>query len=606
MTDKLKALIKNLPESSGVYLMKDANKNIIYVGKAKVLKNRVRQYFQSQSNMQSKVRAMVSHIDEFEYIVTNSEMEALILENVLIKRYKPKYNILLRDDKTYPYIKVTVQEDFPRVIKTRRLEKDGAKYFGPYSNAFVVSDMIELIHSAFKIRTCKRDILKSIEKKERPCLNYYIKTCDGPCLGTVSRKKYDDNIAEVIEFLKGKNDDILQNLVDKMKYLASKQEFEEAAIVRDKIDAMKTMLEKQQIVSAIDTHDKDYVAISKKEDLYVIYVFFVRGGKVVGTEHFFFEKEENTLPEVLMQSFLKQYYLGKAYVPKSIFTNIEFEDMELLSTALSQKGNTKIEIKMPIKGEKKSVMEMVEQNAQEALLRNLVVKKEKNSKLAKINEELRATLNLEIEPRKIESYDISNIYGVDSVGGQVVFVDGKKAPKLYRRYKIKTVQGPDDYSSMKEIISRRLKHGEYPDLILLDGGKGHVSVIRKLLFESGVDIPVFGMYKDDHHKTLGLCSDTREYEVEKHSALYVFISSIQEEVHRFAINYHKSLRDKKMGMSALDDISGVGAKRKMAIFKHFKSIDKIKNATLEELLEAGGIDKRTAKNIFEHFHGNKV
>lgn len=581
--------------------MKDATKKIIYVGKALVLKNRVRQYFQSQTNMDAKVRAMVSHIDEFEYIVTDSQMEALILENNLIKRYKPKYNILLRDDKTYPYIKITVQEDYPRVIKTRRIEKDGAKYFGPYSNAFVVGDMIELIHSAYKIRTCKRNIQRSIEKKERPCLSYYIKTCCAPCLGNVSKEEYGKYIQEVTDFLQVKDDSLLQNLTDEMKKYSYRQEYEKAAIIRDKIEAMKKMLEKQKIVSATDMQDRDFVAIAMREGIYCIYVFFVRGGKVVGTQNFMFNKESHVPQKELMQSFFNQFYLGQSYVPKQIYTSETFEDMDLLSKALCEKSGSKVEIKMPQKGDKKSMIDLAIENANQALIRKLSVDKAKIRKNEDLSKQIGELLSIEGEIHKIESYDISNIYGVDSVGGQVVFVDGKKAPKLYRRYKIKTVEGADDYASMREIISRRLKHEDYPDLILLDGGKGHVSTIRKLFEDENIDIPVFGMYKDDRHITAGLCSDKDEYRLDRHSELYKFISKIQEEVHRFAIDYHKSLRDKKMGMSALDKIKGIGQKRKMELFRHFKDIDSIKNASVEQLLEVNSIDKKSAQSIFEFF-----
>lgn len=585
--------------------MKNKDKKIIYVGKAVSLKNRVRQYFQSQANMQAKVRAMVSHIDEFEYIVTDSEMEALILENNLIKEYKPPYNILLRDDKTYPYIKITISEDYPRVLKTRRIEKDGAKYFGPYSNAFIVNDIIDMIHSTFPIRTCKRNIQKSIEKKERACLNYYIKTCIAPCLGIVNKQDYALMINEIIEFLESKNDKLIDNLKEKM-YIASKnQDYEKAIIYRDKIKGMQEMLEKQKIVST-NLADRDFLAIKQGENISCIFMFFVRGGKVVGTENFIFEKENNGSKEDIISSFLKQYYINAGYIPKEIYINQSFDDLDILSKVLTQKKGSLVNIKIPQKGDKKDMIELVSQNAFETIARREAVKKSEIQKTLELSSELKELLNLDIDVRKIESYDISNIQGVDSVGGQVVFIDGKKSPKLYRRYKIKTVEGANDYASMEEIISRRIKHEDLPDLILLDGGKGQVSVIRKLFERENINIPVFGMYKDDRHKTMGLCSDKELFELKKQTRLYTFISSIQEEVHRFAIDYHKSLRDKKINSSILDNIKGVGNKRKISLLSHFSNIDEIKKASIEDLLKVDKIDKKTATLIYEHFNNKNL
>jgi len=580
--------------------MKNKENNIIYVGKAVSLKNRVRQYFQSQTNMQAKVRAMVSHIEEFEYIVTDSEMEALILENNLIKEYKPPYNILLRDDKTYPYIKITILEDYPRVIKTRRIEKDGARYFGPYSNAFIVNDIIEILHSTFKIRTCKRNIQKSIEKKERACLNYYIKTCDAPCLGIVDKKEYNIMINEVIDFLESKNDKIIDTLKEKMYTASKNQDYETAILYRDKIKGMQDMLEKQKIVSTTDIKDRDFVAVEKNDTISCVFMFFVRGGKVVGTENFIFELGNNTEKEDIISSFVKQYYINSSYIPKEIYVNQDFEDMNILSEVLTKKRESKVIIKIPQKGDKKEMIDMAIKNALETIIRREAVEKSDKKKIQDIINEIKDILGINKDIHKIESYDISNIQGVDSVGGQVVFVDGKKMPKLYRRYKIKTVQGADDYASMREILSRRIKHEDLPDLILLDGGKGQVSVVRRLFEKERISIPVFGMYKDDNHKTMGLCSDTELFEVKKHTKLYTFLSSIQEEVHRFAIDYHKSLRDKKLSYSKLDEIKGIGTKRKQILLTHFKSIEKIKKASIQELESV--VDKKSAKAIYDFFN----
>ena len=599
ITEKIKALISKLPHSSGVYLMKNKNNEIIYVGKAVSLKNRVRQYFQSQSNMQDKVKAMVSHIDEFEYIVTDSEMEALILENNLIKEYKPQYNILLRDDKTYPYIKITLNQEYPRVIKTRKMEKDGAKYFGPYSNAFIVNDIIDLIHSTFKLRTCSRNIQKSIEKKERPCLSYYINICNGPCLGTVDKAEYDKTIIEVINFLDSKSDAIIETLRQKMYDASQKLDYEKAMLYRDKINGMQEMLEKQKIVSTNSLLDKDFLAVEQGNDTSCIFIFFVRGGKVVGTENFIFDIDFSKDNSEVLSSFVKQYYINSVYIPKEIYVNYEFEDMNVLSELLSNKKESKVTIKVPLKGEKKEMMQLVMKNATETISRKEAVDKGKKENFELIIKQLKDILSLKNDIHKIESFDISNIQGVDSVGGQVVFVDGKKMPKLYRRYKIKTVQGPDDYSSMEEILSRRIKHENLPDLILLDGGKGQVSVIRRLFEREEINIPVFGMYKDDKHTTMGLCDDEELFELNRHSKLYNFIASIQEEVHRFAIDYHKSLRNKKMTFSELDNIKGVGEKRKKLLLSNFKSIKNIKNASLDDLEKV--LDKKSALSVYEYF-----
>lgn len=585
--------------------MKNKENKIIYVGKAVNLKNRVRQYFQSQRNMWSKVRAMVSHIEEFEYIVTDSEMEALILENNLIKEYKPPYNILLRDDKTYPYIKITLGEYFPRVIKTRKVVNDGSKYFGPYSNAFIVNDIVDILHKTFKIRSCKRDIKRSIERKERACLNYHIKTCYAPCLGIVKEEDYLKIIDEIIDFLEAKDDTIIRALKDEMKEFASNQEYEKAANVRDKIIGIEEMLEKQKIVT-VSENNQDFIAVKNIEEIYSVQVFFVRSGKVVGRENFIFDDEIHPSSAEIMEAFVKQFYMKSNFIPKEICINQEFEDIDILEKALSKRKGSKVKIVIPKRGYKKDLLELVEKNAIEVInQRNAKINIKEKKKLM-LKDELKKVLNTDKEISKIESFDISNIQGVDSVGGQIVFIDGKKQPNLYRRYKIKTVEGSDDYKSMVEIISRRLKHKDYPDLILLDGGKGHVSAIRNLIKNLNIEnILVFGLYKDDKHRTMGIASDKENFPIDKHSELYRFISSIQEEVHRFAITYHRTLRDKVLNKSELDKIEGIGKKRKMNLIRHFRTIDNIKKADINELSEVESMNKSSAEKVYNYFRKEK-
>lgn len=609
MNEKLSDLLKHLPEQPGVYLMKNQKAEVIYVGKAVSLKNRVRQYFQSSRHMDAKVRAMVSHIDEFEYIVTDTEMEALILENNLIKEYKPPYNILLRDDKTYPYIKVTMNEYFPRVLKVRKVDKDGAKYFGPYTNVFMVNESLETIRDTFKIRTCKRDIRRSQKKyqegKERPCLEYYIGRCLAPCIEKVAEEQYMEMIDEILDFLSGKRNLLMDNLRQKMLKASQELNYEEAAVFRDRILNLEAVLEKQKIDS-VTSGDQDIIAIKKEEAMACIFVFFVRNGKVVGKESFIFEKTADALPEEILSSFIKQFYIGTNFVPKEILVDREFEDLELMQRWLREKRGANVVIRIPKQGDKKKLLELVKKNSEEVLLQK------KNLHLAKLNRtvgvmrELQEFLNLDRLPSKIEAYDISNIQGVDSVGGQVVFIDGVKSPKHYRRYKIKSVDGPNDYASMEEIIRRRVRHGDLPDLILMDGGKGQVGSALKVLREEKLDIPVLGMYKDDRHRTHGLTTETETIELSRHSLLYQFIAGVQEEVHRFAISYHRSLRDKGLYRSQLDEIAGIGQKRKMALLSHFKSVHRIKEAQVEELAAVEGMNLSVAKKVYDYFRGEET
>ena len=580
--------LKQLPAEPGVYLMKDKFDNIIYVGKAKILKNRVRQYFQSSKNHSSKVKSMVKNIDKFEYIITDSELEALILECNLIKKYKPKYNVLLRDDKTYPYIKVTTNEDFPRVLKVRKVIKDKAKYFGPYTNTTAVNDTLDIIKNIYPIRTCNIDIERAIKTNMRPCLNLHIKRCVGPCTGNVTKEEYNKMIEEIILFLSGKEEKLIDILKEKMNKCAMDFNFEEAAIYRDKIKSLEDMMEKQKIDTSTSDLNQDVIAMARAHDEACVQVFFVRNGKIVGREHFILEGVMDSTRESILGSFVKQFYMEQEYVPKEIIIEDEIEDSFILSEWLSSKKGQKVTIRVPQKGEKKSLIEMVRKNAIEYLEKFSDMNKRKYEKSIGALEELKQILNLDNIPKRIESFDISNIQGVDSIGSMVVFTNGKKDKKEYRRYKIKTVIGPNDYDSMAEIVERRLKYGDF-------------TAVKKVLNKYNVEIPLWGMYKDDKHRTKGLISQEKEIELDRTSNLYRFVASIQEEVHNYAISYHRSLRNKSLTKSELDDIQGIGEKRKKALLNHFKDIEAIKKATFEELLEVEGMNKTSSESVYNYF-----
>lgn len=593
--------LKKLPGEPGVYLMKDENDKIIYVGKAISLKNRVRQYFQSSKNHSSKVKSMVKNIKSFEYIITDSELEALILECNLIKKYRPKYNVLLRDDKTYPYIKVTVNEDYPRVLKVRRVLKDKAKYFGPYTNVEAVNDTLDVIRNIYPIRTCNIDIDRAIKNKMRPCLNYHIKRCVGPCTGHVSKVEYNKMIEEILLFLSGKEEKLIEILKEKMNKCSMEFNFEEAAIYRDKILNLQEMMQKQKIDVSTDNVNQDIIAMAYNDEEACVQSFFIRHGKVVGREHFILEGTKDSSKEAILSSFVKQFYMKAEYIPKEIIIESEIEDQGVLEEWLSNIKGQKVFIRIPQKGDKKSLIAMVKKNAMEYLEKFSSLNKRKYEKSEGALIELAEVIGLEEAPRRIESYDISNIQGVDSIGAMVVFTNGLKDKKEYRRYKIKTVEGPNDYDSMAEILERRLQKGDFPDLILLDGGKGQVSAVQKVFDKYNIDIPLWGMYKDDRHRTKGLICATKEIELDRTSNLYRFVASIQEEVHNYAISYHRSLRNKSLTKSTLDDIPGVGEKRKKALLSHFKNIEEIKNASIEELSEIDGLNKRVAQNIYDYF-----
>ena len=613
--------IKNLPDKPGVYLMKNSLGEVIYVGKAKVLKNRVKSYFQKSKNHSEKVKVMVKNIAEFEYIVTDSEMEALILECNLIKKYSPKYNILLKDDKFYPFIKITVNDDYPRVFVTRRFAKDGSKYFGPYTNGSAVYETLDLIYKIFPLRNCKL-VIKENGEKVRPCLNYHIKKCLGPCGGHISKEEYGKMINDIIDILSGKETYITKMLKSDMEKAAEELEFEKAASLRDKILSINAIAEKQKIFKTMEG-DEDFINIEQDEKDSCIQVFFSRDGKVIGREHFIFENTANESIGEIIEDFIGSFYGGTAKIPKTIYVP-QIDNFDLMEEYLTIKRGAKVWIKVPQKGQKKEMLEMVKNNARITLEKF----KDKYLKDKEINRisllELQDLLELEECPQRIEAYDISNIQGVDSVGTMIVFEEGRAKNSDYRRFKIKTVKGANDYDSMREILTRRFNHGldeikaiqqrdlklsagkfsTFPDLIMMDGGKGQVNVALEVLQSLNIDIPVCGLVKDDKHQTRGIIYNNNELIINKGSNLMQLIRRIQDEVHRFAITYHRSLRDKRTLHSGLDDIPYVGEKRRRTLLVKFGSIDNIKKASMQELLETQSIDKKSAESIYNYFNGN--
>jgi len=612
--------LKNLPEQPGVYIMKDRQKNVIYVGKAKSLRNRVRQYFQSSKNHSPKVQAMVSNISEFEYIITDSELEALILECNLIKKYKPHYNILLKDDKNYPYIKVTVNEEYPRILMTRKIEKDGAKYYGPYTSVAAVKETIEFIKKIFMIRTCNRQFPRDIGKK-RPCLNYYIRQCMAPCLGNIDKEQYRNMFKDICSFLEGKQEALIQKLTADMYAAAEKMNFEKAAQIRDQINSLRKIAEKQKVIS--DTLvDQDVIAFAENQNEACVQVFFIRGGKLLGREHFLLHDISGTDKNELMTEFVKQFYNNTPYIPKEIVLQEEIDEINIIQSWLSSKRGAKVYIKVPRKGEKRQLVEMVAKNALETLQQfEIKLEYEKSFAQEALNE-LKDILQLEQLPNIIEAYDISNIAGSANVGSMVVFKNAKPSNKDYRKFKIKTVIGSNDYESMREVLYRRFaraknekeqlmtgeieqheaKFSALPDLILVDGGKGHVSAAKEILKQFNVNIPVFGMVKDDKHRTRGLTTENEEIDMDINTMAFRLITQIQDEVHRTAIRYHKQLRGKTTIQSSLESIPGIGKVRRTNLLKRFKTIENIKKASIDELAQVDGMDRRAAENVYEYYH----
>ena len=605
--------LKKLPSKPGVYLMHDEKDNIIYVGKAISLKNRVRQYFQSSRNKGAKIEQMVTHIRRFEYIVTDSELEALVLECNLIKEHRPKYNTMLMDDKGYPFIKVTVNEAYPRVMLARTMQKDKAKYFGPFTSAGAVKDTIELIRKIYNIRNCNRNLPRDIGK-DRPCLNYHIKQCKAPCQGYISEQEYRTSIDKVIRFLNGHYDEVLHELEEKMQEASENMEFERAIEYRELLGSVKRIAEKQKITDSRG-EDRDILAVAKDAEDAVVQVFFIRGGRLIGRDHFFLRNASDSSRGELLTSFIKQFYAGSPFIPGEIMLHEELEEQEILEEWLSKRREHRVHIRVPKKGEKEKLVELARKNA--ALVLNTDkerLKREEGRTIGAVKE-IEALLGLDNLVR-MEAYDISNTSGFASVGSMVVYEKGKPKRNDYRKFKIKSVSGPDDYASMEEVLTRRFKHGieeieegkelgsfvAFPDLILMDGGKGQVNIALSVLDKMQLRIPVCGMVKDENHRTRGLYYDNVEIPIDRGSEAFKLITRIQDEAHRFAIEFHKKLRSQGQVHSVLDDIPGVGPARRKVLMKHFLNIDAIKNASVEELQELPSMNKKSAIEVYKYFH----
>lgn len=615
--------LKKLPTSPGVYLMHDEKDEIIYVGKAISLKNRVRQYFQTSRKRTAKIEQMVSRVKRFEYIITDSEVEALILECNLIKEHRPKYNTMLMDDKAYPFIRITVNEDFPRIMLARSMKKDSSKYFGPYPSATAVKDTIDLLAKIYKIRTCNRKLPKDMGQG-RPCLNYQIGKCDAPCMGYISKEDYGKKVKETISFLNGNYKGVLEILTEKMEKAAELMEYEDAAKYRDLINSVKSVSIKQKITSD-EYMDRDIIAYAMEGNDAVVQVFFVRNGKVLGREHFHIELAPHDTGMEVLENFIKQYYANSPYIPKELLIQEDIADREVIEKWLSIKRGQKVVIKHPVKGKKEQMVELAARNATIVLRQDKDKIKSEERKTKGAVREIDELLGLPYTKR-MEAYDISDISGYDTVASMVVYEDGSPRKNDYRKFKIKTVIGANDYASMKEVLTRRFTHGlkeredlkennldddygsftRFPDIIMMDGGRGQVNVCLEVLEELGLDIPVCGMVKDDNHRTRGLYYNNVEIPIDKTSQGFRLITRIQDEAHRFAITFHRDLRSKGQVHSILDDIEGIGPARRKELIKHFKSIDNIKNASVEELSELSTMNEKAAQNVYSFFHRDMV
>lgn len=605
--------LKKLPGKPGVYIMHDSKDAIIYVGKAVSLKNRVRSYFRASTKKTPKIQKMVSLIARFEYIVTDSELEALVLENNLIKEHSPKYNTMLKDDKTYPYIKVTISEPFPRILFARQMKKDRSKYFGPYTSAAAVKDTIELMNKLYKLRTCNRSLPQDI-KKGRPCLNYHIKQCFGPCQGYISEEEYRTQVNKAMEFLNGNYGPILKELEEKMYAASEALEFEEAAKIKELLYSVKSVAQKQKITDS-EGENKDYIALARNERDVIIQVFFVREGKLIGREHFYMKQALHDTDAEILETFMKQFYAGTPFIPKEIFVAEDIAEREVIEEWLSKKRENRVYIRMPQKGQKEKMLELAKQNAELVLSRDSErIKREELRTLGAVKE-IETLLNLK-NIERMEAFDISNISGFANVGSMVVYEKGKPKRSDYRKFRIKSVSGPDDYACMKEVLTRRFVHGleerettderygsftRFPDLLLMDGGKGQVNIANQVLAELDLKIPVCGMVKDDNHRTRGLYYHNVEIPIDTHSEGFHLITRIQDEAHRFAIEYHRSLRSQSQVHSVLDEIPGVGPTRRKALMKSFTSIDELKVADAQTISEKANIPMHIAEGIAAFF-----
>ena len=613
--------LKKLPASPGVYLMHNNRDEIIYIGKAISLKNRVRQYFQSSRNKTAKIEQMVSHIAWFEYILTDSELEALVLECNLIKEHRPRYNTMLKDDKSYPYIKATVSEDFPRLLFSRDMKKDGkSRYFGPFTSAGAVKDTLELIHKLYRIRTCSRRLPEDTGK-ERPCLNYHIKQCDAPCQGYISKEDYQKSFRQALDFLGGHYDPLLKSLEEKMKEASERMDFEKAIEYRELLNSVKQVAQKQKITSSSEG-DRDIVAMARDERDAVVQVFFIREGKLIGRDHFHVNASIAEGEAEIIESFIKQFYAGTPFIPRELWLQYPVEDESIIEEWLTAKRGQKVKIVVPKKGEKERLVELAARNAALVLSQDKErIKREELRTIGAMNQ-IGELIGLE-GIQRIEAFDISNTSGVESVGSMVVYENGRPKRSDYRKFKIRTVQGPNDYASMEEVLTRRFSHGmeearqlkesgheetlgsftRFPDLIMMDGGRGQVNIALGVLEKLGLSIPVCGMVKDDFHRTRGLYYNNVEVPIDKHSEGFRLITRIQDEAHRFAIEYHRSLRGKTQVKSILDDIPGIGPARRKALMRQFKDIESVRQATVEELAAAPQMNRRAAEAVYGFFRG---
>ena len=619
--------LKKLPASPGVYIMHDRHDEIIYVGKAISLKKRVRQYFQESRSKTAKIEKMVSRIARFEYIITDSELEALVLECNLIKEHRPRYNTMLKDDKTYPYIKVTMDEAFPRVLFSRTMKKDKCRYFGPYTSAGAVKDTIDLIHKLWKLRTCTRRLPQDIGK-ERPCLNYHIKQCQAPCQGYISQEEYGKAVAQTLDFLNGKYEPVLSMLEEKMMQASDEMDFETAIEYRELLNSVKQVAQKQKITSQ-SMEDRDIIAMARDSEDAVVQVFFVRDGKLIGREHFHVSASTAGDDSQIIGSFIKQFYAGTPFIPREVWVQQEFEEMGLVGQWLTKRRGQNVKFVIPKKGQKERLVELAAKNALLVLSQDKEkIKREELKTIGAMNQ-VGEWLGLS-GVKRIEAFDISNISGFESVGSMVVYEDGRPRRNDYRKFKIKTVQGPNDYASMEEVLTRRFEHGlsereelmametadgdpgnmerfgsftRFPDLIMMDGGRGQVNVALKVLERLGLSIPVCGMVKDDNHRTRGLYYQNVEIPIDRYSEGFKLITRIQDEAHRFAIEYHRSLRSQGQVRSVLDDIEGIGPARRKALMRRFKSLEAIRDASLEELSSTEGMNRRAAESVYGFFHG---